>query len=235
MSVKDTLRAVGITAKISFPTFAESFTGSISADVCDDRLAWWSRELIRGAGAEIHVSGRELVPEGEPFVVMSNHRSYYDIPSVFCAVPGRLRMVAKKELFRVPIWGPAMLAAGFVMLDRDRRDKAIESLRASKRLLLGGTRVWIAPEGTRSKNGELGPFKAGGFHMAIDAGARILPLAIRGTEGVLPADSLVVRRGGKIEVTILPPIDAPSYGQARRKELMADVRAAIGAALGQAP
>lgn len=236
MSIVDSLRAVAVTAKICVPTVVESFQDTVSLEECDERLKWWSRELLRTAGVELHVRGLENVPEGEALVVMSNHRSYYDIPTVFCAVPGnRLRMVAKKELFRVPIFGRAMLASGFVKIDRDKRERAIESLRASERLLSQGTRVWIAPEGTRSRTGELGPFKAGGFHMAVEAGVKILPLALEGTENVMGAESLTITKGAKVKVQILPPIDAPKYGRGKRKELMADVRAAIAGALGQKP
>jgi 1-acyl-sn-glycerol-3-phosphate acyltransferase len=144
-------------------------------------------------------------------------------------------MVAKKELFRVPIFGGAMLAAGFVMIDRDKRERAIQSLRASERLLAEGTRVWIAPEGTRSKSGKLGSFKAGGFHMAIEAGVPILPLVLQGTENVMPADSLVIHKGAKVKVEILPPIDAAAFGRRGRKDLMQAVRVAIAAGLGQEP
>src|SRR5690606_30789925 len=135
-------------------------------------------------------------------VLMSNHRSYYDIPTVFRAVPGRVRMVAKKELFRVPIFGPAMLASGFVKVDRERRESAIASLRESQRLLESGTRVWIAPEGTRSRDGRLGPFKSGGFHLALSAGVPILPMALEGTEKILPHDGVRVRKGAHVTATI---------------------------------
>jgi 1-acyl-sn-glycerol-3-phosphate acyltransferase len=235
MSVLDSLRAVGITGRICVPTVIDALTGRTSLEECDARLAWWSRELLRQAKVELTVTGVENVPPGEALVVMSNHRSYYDIPTVFCAVPGRLRMVAKKELFRVPLFGTAMTAAGFVKIDRDARHKAIASLRASERLLSEGTRVWIAPEGTRSKTGQLGEFKSGGFHMALEAGVKILPLAITGTETVMPADGVAVHRGGKVNVQILPLIDAPAYGPKGRKALAKDVRAAIARALGQEP
>lgn len=235
MSLLDSLRAVGITGRICVPTVIDAVTGKTSLEECDKRLFWWSRELLRQAEVELSVSGVENVPEGEALVVMSNHRSYYDIPTVFCAVPGRLRMVAKKELFRVPLFGTAMLAAGFVKIDRDKREKAIASLRASERLLSAGTRVWIAPEGTRSKTGKLGEFKSGGFHMALEAGVKILPLAVTGTETVMPADGLAVHKGGKVNVQILPTVDAPSYGPKGRKQLAKDVRAIIARALGQEP
>lgn len=231
MTLLDSVRAIGITARICIPTVVEAMSNTVSLDECDKRLAWWSRELLRRAEVTLHVSGIENLPEGEPLVVMSNHRSYYDIPTVFCSVPGPLRMVAKKELFRVPVFGQAMLASGFVKIDRDKRASAIESLRESEQLLARGTRVWIAPEGTRSKTGELGPFKSGGFHMAIDAKVRILPLVLEGTEDVMGADSVVVKKGAVVRVKILPPVDARKYGRERRKELMAEVREVISAAL----
>jgi 1-acyl-sn-glycerol-3-phosphate acyltransferase len=233
MSLLRTARAVGYTARITVPTVAAAMVGRLTLEQSDERLAWWAKHLLDDAAVELEVVGRELVSPDEPLVLMSNHRSYYDIPTVFSAVPGRIRMVAKKELFRVPLFGRAMLAAGFIKVDRGRRESAIESLKESGDLLKQGVRVWIAPEGTRSLTGELGPFKSGGFHLAPDAGVRILPIALEGTERVLPADSLSVTRGAKVRVTILPPIDAPAYGKDRRKELTADVRAAIANALGQ--
>ena len=235
MSFRPTLMAVARTGAISLPTVADALMGRITPERSDERLAWWAKTLLDDAGVELEVRGQENVPAGEPLVLMSNHRSYYDIPSVFVAVPGRIRMVAKKELFYVPVFGSAMLAAGFIRIDREKRESAMESLSKSGELLRHGTRVWIAPEGTRSVTGELGVFKSGGFHLALDAGVRILPIAIEGTEKVLPADKLTVQRGQHVTVTILPPVDAPSYGQARRKELTQEVRARIATSLGQTP
>jgi 1-acyl-sn-glycerol-3-phosphate acyltransferase len=234
MSVAETLLAIARTGAICVPTVASAAVGGVSLEKSDARLEWWARKLFEDAGATLEVTGRENVPDGEPLVIMSNHRSYYDIPTVFRAVPGRIRMVAKKELFRVPLFGRAMLAAGFIRIDRERRESAMESLHQSGELLKQGTRVWIAPEGTRSTTGELGPFKSGGFHLALDAGVRILPVALTGTEQILSADELTVHRGAHVKAQILPPIDAPSYGQARRKELTEVVRLSIARALGQA-
>ena len=105
MSLLRTLQAIGTTATITVPTVGDALLRRVSIERSDDRLAWWSQKLLDDAGVELEVIGRETVPEDEPFVLMSNHRSYYDIPTVFCAVPGRIRMVAKKELFRVPLFG----------------------------------------------------------------------------------------------------------------------------------
>jgi 1-acyl-sn-glycerol-3-phosphate acyltransferase len=166
---------------------------------------------------------------------MSNHQSLYDIPVLFQCGLGSLRMVTKAELFKVPVWGRAMEAAGFIRIDRHDRDQAVGALRAKGgSLLAAGTRVWIAPEGTRSRTGALGPFKSGGFRMALEQGVRILPVAITGTRDVLPAQGFVVHTGKQVNVTVLPPIDPAPYGVDRRKDLMDDVRRAIAGALGQA-
>lgn len=227
MSLLRTLNAVRYTARICVPTIAEAAVGAGSFERSDERLAWWSKRLLDDAKVELEVEGREHVPEGEPLVVMSNHRSYYDIPAMFCAVPGRLRMVAKKELFYVPLFGRAMLASGFIRVDRGKRESAVESLKASAELLKHGTRVWIAPEGTRSRDGSLGPFKSGGFHLALDNQVRILPVAVVGTERVMPPTGFGVYEGAKVRVTVMPPIDTMSFGRDRRKDLAQAVRESI--------
>lgn len=224
MGLRETFLSVARTAKICLPTVAEAAIGRGSLEKADVRLAWWSRQLLEDARIDLEVRGREKIPDGEPFVIMANHRSYYDIPVIFCTVPGRVRMVAKKELFRVPLFGAAMKAAGMVRIDRENRRSAIESLNESRDLLADGTRVYIAPEGTRTKTGELGPFKSGGFHLAIDAKVRILPVALEGTEKAMPASGLVVYPGAKVRSTVLDPIDPAPYGRERKKELMKLVR-----------
>jgi 1-acyl-sn-glycerol-3-phosphate acyltransferase len=231
MSLLHTFQGVAGTLAISVPTVVESMLGTVQAATCDRRLADWSKKLLEDADVELTVRGKENVP-AEAVLVMSNHQSLYDIPVLFQSLPGKVRMVAKSELFKVPIWGRAMLAAGFVRIDRSDRDQAIKSLReVGGALLKSGTSVWIAPEGTRSKTGELGEFKGGGFRMALDMNLRILPVAIDGTRHILPAKGAIVRTHQRVTVTILPAIDPSSYGEPRRKELMADVKRAIQAAL----
>jgi len=235
MGLRQTLMGFVYTAQISVPTVVEAALGRPATEKCDARLASWASALLRHAEVDLVVRGRENAGDGsEPMIVMSNHQSLYDIPVLFCALPGRLRMVAKKELFRVPVWGRAMRAAGFVCIDRGDREQAVSSLQEGSRLLREGTHVWIAPEGTRSATGRLGPFKSGGFRMALDSGCRILPVAIDGTRRVLPAKGFVVQNKQRIVVTVLPPIDPRAYGFERRKELAHDVRLAIATALGQA-
>jgi len=235
MSLRQTLEGLFDTARISFPTVADSLRGPVPRAVTEQRLAWWTAKLLRDAEVDLEVRGREHAGDGsEAMLVMSNHQSLYDIPVLYQSLPGSLRMVAKAELFRTPVWGRAMIAAGFIRIDRDDRQQAVESLRATGgALLASGTRVWIAPEGTRCKTGVLGPFKSGGFRMALDFGVRILPVAIDGTRNVLPATGWIVEKGKHVTVTVLPPIDPKEYGVERRKELMAEVRRAIAGGLGQ--
>lgn len=228
-------RGMAETLAISAPTVFDGFTGRLSMQVCDERLERWSRRLLEQAGVELVVVGRENLAArpGETFVVMSNHRSLYDIPVLFRALPGRrLRMVTKSELFRVPVWGRAMRASGFIEVDRKDRERAIASLKAARATLDAGVDVWIAPEGTRSRTGALGPFKQGGFVLAIETERRILPVAIRGTERVLAADGALVSKGARVEVAIGTPIDAGEYGEQRRPELVAKVREVLEGMLG---
>jgi 1-acyl-sn-glycerol-3-phosphate acyltransferase len=235
MALRQTIEGIFDTARISVPTVLDSMRGALPPEASDQRLEWWSKKLLRDAELELAVRGLEHAGDGtEPLIVMSNHQSLYDIPVLFQSIPGKIRMVAKSELFRFPVWGRAMLAAGFIRIDRSDRDQAIESLRSvGGSLLANGTKVWIAPEGTRSKTGAVGPFKSGGFRMALEMKTRILPVVIDGTQHVLPATGWIVQKRKRVTVTILPPIDPQAYGVERRKELMAEVRRVISSTLDQ--
>lgn len=235
MGVPETFLGILNTARISVGTVIDATLDRVTMERCDERLEWWSNELLRDASVELDVRGREHAEGTQPLIVMSNHQSLYDVPVLFRSIPGRLRMVAKTELFQVPIWGRAMEAAGFIRIDRRDHAQAVASLRAGASMLREGTRIWIAPEGTRSKDGALGPFKSGGFRMALETGAWILPVAIDGTRHVLRARGLLVETHHRVVVTILPPIDPARYGLEGRKALARDVRAAIARALGQDP
>ncbi len=220
-------RAVLETAWISAPTVVQGAVGRLTPETCDRRLDSWSRRLLEQAEIGVTTYGLENAPEGETFVVMSNHQSLYDIPVLFQSLRRRVRMVAKTELFRIPIWAQAMRASGFVEVDRKNRERAIASLNAAKAALASGTSIWIAPEGTRSETGKLGAFKKGGFHLALDTGARILPITIEGTRKVLVARTGKVMPGAQVSVHISPAIQAADFGYERKEELMAEVRAVI--------
>lgn len=219
------------TVRICLPTIVEASQGRVRREDCDQRLSEWSETAVRLAEIEVGVRGLEHVRPGETYVVMSNHQSSYDIFVLMHAFPGTLRMVSKIEMFRIPLLGGAMKAAEFVPLDRGDIKKAREGLAYAKGKLESGVNVWISPEGTRSDDGKLLPFKKGGFMLAIQTGARILPVSLVGTRDVLRSKSYEVNRGQKVEVVFHPAIETKKYGISRRADLMRDVNSAIGAGL----
>jgi 1-acyl-sn-glycerol-3-phosphate acyltransferase len=224
------VRNIYETLAISFPTMLDAFGGRVTQQVCDERLERWSRHVVANAGIKLDLAGRANVTPGVTYLVMSNHQSLYDIPVLFHVLGPNIRMVAKKELFGVPVFGHALAAAGFVEVDRGNRQSAIRNLERAHALLSKGTHVWIAPEGTRSPTGKLLPFKKGGFHLALDASLPILPVTLRGTRDVLRARGILSNRGVTVRVTFHPPVEPASYavrGKAGRQALMDDVRSAL--------
>ncbi len=236
------------TLAISWPTVVDAARGRVTKEACDERLAHWSSEIVLNAKIDLHVIGRENMAPGKTYLVMSNHQSLYDIPVLFHVIGANLRMVTKTELFKIPIFGKAMAAAGFIDIDRSNRQRAIESLAVARRKLNEGVHVWIAPEGTRSKTGRLLPFKKGGFQLALDTMQPILPVTLDGTRDVLPAKGARSIEGAHVKVTIHAPIDPRAYaetddaprssegrpGKAKkngREKLMADVRATLESSL----
>lgn len=216
------------TLKISFPTIWDAVRDRTNYRRCDVRLDSWSRRLVERAGIVIETRGREHITTGQTYVVMSNHQSHYDIPVLFQALAIPIRMVAKAELFRIPIFGQAMLDSGFIEVDRANRRRALESIKlAGRRIREDHLSIWIAPEGTRSRDGSLGEFKTGGFHLAREAGVPILPVTIDGTWRVHRSGDRRVHRGRSVRVVIHAPLDPVHYGRDGIKGLMADVRSRI--------
>ena len=225
------LAAMYETLVISFPTVVDGALGRVKKDVCDRRLDSWGKKIVARAQMTVEVKGRENLLPGQTYLVMSNHQSHYDIPVMFYVIGPNLRMITKTELFRVPIWGGAMRESGFIAIDRSNRHRALESLETARRKLAEGVHIWIAPEGTRSRTGDLLPFKKGGFALSLDAGLPILPVAIKGTRDALRADGVRSAPGASVRVTLFPHVDPADYAslgpKAARDKLMDDVRRTI--------
>jgi 1-acyl-sn-glycerol-3-phosphate acyltransferase len=201
--------AIWKTAAISAPTVLDAITGRLTIEKSDRRLRSWSAGIVRQAQVNLTVDGLGRVPADRACILMSNHQSHFDIPIIFVAFPRTLRMVAKQELFRVPIWGRAMRDAGFVSVDRSGdRAQAEQAMRQAGEAIARGINIWIAPEGTRSQDGRLGRFKKGGFLLAQATGAPIVPLAVDGSRDILEKHSLRVRAGVRVRVTFGSPIVA---------------------------
>ena len=221
------LQNVYETLEISAPTVVQALGGTLTKGICDRRLASWSHKVVENARIKLDVRGREHLEPGATYLVMSNHQSLYDIPVLFHVIGPNIRMVTKKELFRVPIFGGALAAAGFISIDRSDRERAIASLDRARELLASGTHVWISPEGTRSQTGGLLPFKKGAFYLAFEALLPILPVTLRGTRDVLAARGVLSNTGADVRVTIHDHVDPAPFaarGNDGRNELMQRVR-----------
>ncbi len=149
--------------------------------------------ILWGCGVKLKVEGRENLNPANPYVFVSNHLSYLDIPVLFGALPVNLYFVAKKELKWVPFIGWYMFATGMIFIDRTNRAKAIESLSRAGKLVKGGKNVLMFPEGTRSRHGEVSTFKKGPFMLAAQAGVEVVPVAIDGTDEVLKAGTFRIQ------------------------------------------
>ncbi len=221
------MAAAATTLVASARVLMDETAGRLTPERADEHVGRWAAALLDQVNLGFDVHGLDRIPAGEAFVVMSNHQSLYDIPVLCRALPLRVRMVTKAELFRFPLWGSAMRNLGFIELDRGDRAQALQGLRRAQEALAIGTSIWIAPEGTRSSDGKLLPFKPGGFHLACAAKVRILPVTIDGTRRALPNKSLQATRGVRVRVTVGEPVDTRAFKRKDRDELAERVRAAI--------
>jgi 1-acyl-sn-glycerol-3-phosphate acyltransferase len=222
------------TLAISVPVLIDAALGRVSVEKCDELLEGWSRAIVERAQIDLQVEGLERVPQGRAYLLMSNHQSHFDIPLLYQAwrfSPRTLRMVAKAELFRIPVFGGALRESGFVSVDRSGdRANAERAMRDCAAAIERGINIWIAPEGTRSPDGKLGRFKKGGFLLAQTTGVPIVPIAIAGSREILPKHSRNVQRGVKVKITFFPPI-SPTQPKRPIAELMAEVRRQVASGL----
>ena len=224
-----TYRTILRTLDISVRYLTHATLRGGSFDYADELLRGWSTDIMRYGNYQLSATGLEVFDRGDAFVVMSNHASLLDIPALIAAAPRSLRMVAKQELMRIPVWGRAMQASGFIPISRGDRERAIAQLETAKQRLRAGVSVWIFPEGTRSRDGQLAPFKKGGFHVALDLGIPILPTWIEGSHAAMPPDSFVVHTGKDIVVHFGQPIATHDILPGELPALMERVRVALEA------
>jgi len=191
----------------------------------------WARCILWASRTPVVAHGIEKVDWSKPHVLVSNHISGYDVFAIAGVMPGPFAFVAKKELERIPVFGMSWKAAGHISIDRSDRQKAIESLRrAGEQMRREGTTVIIFPEGTRSRTGELQPFKKGAFVLAMDAGVSIVPVVVRGSDEIQKPGALrIVPR--TIHLYFGRPVDPAEYDAGGAEGLMSGIRAAMLAML----
>jgi len=194
----------------------------------------WARLLHLTTGVRYRVQGLENVPTDSSYVVISNHCSYLDGPVLVLALPDPVYFIIKKELARIPLWGPTVVKAGFVAIDRADSEQARLEMRRAVEAVRSGRRILVFAEGTRSPDGHLRPFKKGGFHLAVDAQVPILPVAVNGSRGLFPKGGACILPG-RIDVLVGRPIPTEGIGKERIDELMTATREAILAARCQDP
>jgi 1-acyl-sn-glycerol-3-phosphate acyltransferase len=186
----------------------------------------WGRSILFVSRVHVDGAGLENIPAGRSCILMANHQSNFDIPVLLGRLPIQFRWLAKEELFRIPIFGRGMRGCGYISIDRSNRKLAFESLKEAARKIREGVSVMIFPEGTRSTDGKIRPFKKGGFVLSVDAGVPIVPIVIHGTWALMPKGRLMIR-SQDVRLEILAPIDTSEYTRKTKDELMEKVRTVI--------
>ena len=151
--------------------------------------------ILWACGSRLTVKGTDRLDPKQSYVFASNHLSYLDIPVLFAAVPHNLHFIAKEPIKYVPFIGWYMIATGMIFVDRSNRKKARESMTRAANLVAKGKNILIFPEGARSRDSALLPFKKGGFVLAQNAKVPVVPIAISGTEKVMKPDEWILRPG----------------------------------------
>jgi 1-acyl-sn-glycerol-3-phosphate acyltransferase len=190
---------------------------------------WWSSAVLWAVGVKVRVHGMENARGGEPHIFASNHVSWFDVPALAKILP-RYKFVAKAELFKVPIFGGGMRAAGMIELQRDNRKAAFGAYDVAAERIRAGNSVVVFPEGTRGHAYPLRPFKKGPFVLAIAAGVPIVPIIVHGTIEIMPKGSLWAQPG-TIDVHLLEPVNTAGVDYDHREALMQTVRTRMADAM----
>jgi len=188
---------------------------------------FWAKNLLTAGGTKVTVKGLANIDPAKHYIYMPNHKSNFDIPVLQAYLPVQFRWLAKAELFNIPVFGYAMQRAGYVEIDRSNRAAAIASLDRTANIIKAGMSVIIFPEGTRSRDNTIRPFKKGGFVVAVDTGVPIVPVIIRGTREIMPKNRIQVKPG-RVVIEIKAPVQTSSYSRQTKNDLMEKIRNVIG-------
>jgi len=208
-------------------------TVSLLGSVFDAKGRWqhacartWSWLILKTGGIRVRVEGLEHVNPDATAIYCVNHQSAMDIPVLFVSLPVQFRFVAKRSLFNMPFVGWHLRRSGHIPVDRDRPREAMKSMKKVAQEIREGKSVLLFPEGHRSRNGQLLPFKAGSFYIAILSGVLIVPITINGTSRVLKPDTYHVR-AGQTEMIVHPAISTAGLNVKDAEKLSDQVKAII--------
>jgi 1-acyl-sn-glycerol-3-phosphate acyltransferase len=206
------LRSLLFTNNLIYLYTAVMGTLSLGSSLFDSGGRWqhacarfWSWLILKTSGIRVTIEGLEHVNPTAPAILCVNHQSSMDIPVLLVSLPFQFRFVAKRSLFRYPFMGWHLRRSGHIAVHREQPGRARKSLDEAVRKIREGCPVVVFPEGGRSRTGEILPFKAGAFHLAIRAGVPILPITLNGTMAVLRPDTVHIRPG-HIEVIVHPSV-----------------------------
>jgi 1-acyl-sn-glycerol-3-phosphate acyltransferase len=195
----------------------------------------WARVLLSVSGVKVTVEGLEHIRPDASYVVIANHLSYMDTPVMLANIPVQFRFLAKRGLFQIPLLGTHLGRAGHIPVPREDPRAAVKTMQAAAEVIQKkGISLLIFPEGGRSRDGELRPFKEGGTYIAIRAGVPLLPAVLLGTREVLPYGAAAVRPGSVI-LRILKPIETPSLSLKDRGAITNELRRVIANELQSGP
>ena len=186
----------------------------------------WAKCILALSNIRVIVKGLSNLKPGRSYIYMANHMSNFDIPVLQAYLPVQFRWLAKAELYKIPIFGYAMKRAGYISIDRSDRKSAIESLNKAAKIIRDGVSVIIFPEGTRSRNNNVQPFKKGGFFLAVDSGVPIIPVIIHGTGRIMPKNQISIKPGN-VTLEISKPIESSDYTRKTKNNLIEKVRHVI--------
>ena len=180
-------------------------------DILVDKIVkGWAGRLLRVSGCKVEVIGEENIPKGRNVLFVSNHQGNFDIPLLIKYLDKPKGFIAKKELGNLPMLSSWMKAMNCVFMDRDNPRESIRAIKEGTNLLKEGYSLVLFPEGTRSRDGKLGEFKAGGLRLATKSGVDIVPITINGTKDIMNKDSLIIRPA-KVKITVSPVIKVDEY------------------------
>ena len=210
------LRSLFITAPLIFITTATMGSLSLASSLVDSTgriqhgcARLWARLVLSICRVRVKVSGVFSFDRDVPYIFFVNHQSHMDIPIVLAALPISFRFAAKKELFRIPFLGWHLRRSGHIPVDRKNPHAAVKAFRSAGNRLRSGTSLVFFPEGATSLDGLIKPFKSGGFVLAEQSEASVVPVTIRGSRAVLVPKTYHVR-GGPVAVTVGKPIASKS-------------------------
>lgn len=192
---------------------------SKNSDILHQIVRFWAKSILLASGIKVAAKGLANIDPAESYIFMPNHKSNFDIPVLLAHLSGQFKWLAKAELFKIPLFGYAVKRVGSISIDRSNRKSAVESLTRAANIIKKGASVLIFPEGTRSQDDTIMPFKKGGFILAVDTGIPIVPIIIHGTGGIMPKNRLRITPQDVV-IEIGSPVQTKDYNRYNKDDLM---------------